>query len=94
MPVRLDMRVFPKSRIARLPKPLQYPALLARSIVRPVKKFKYVYLSVRGKNTSEAEAAATAIRAMREERGLPDLQIWFFDSESARVWGAQKQKAA
>lgn len=41
----------PKSRIARLPRPLRPPALLVRALVKPVRKLPYLY---------EADGLATA----------------------------------
>jgi hypothetical protein len=48
-----------------------------------------LFISVRDRDhTAVADAASVAIRNVRRERGLPDLDIQYFWRDSARVWGA------
>jgi hypothetical protein len=59
-----------------------------RNAIAGIKDLKELYIGVRdGAITAKADEASAAIHAIRHQRGLTQLDIYYFLSESANVWG-------
>ena len=75
----MDLTVYPKSRIAKLPRPLRAPAALARNLVRRRRRPPYVY---------ESDGLATAYHSPFLEDRDWDQTYWRVEADWFPNWHA------